>query len=338
MACKYYINNKVLNEQEIKEYISSNYIKESDIKLTTLGDIADILAYSNSKLILDGYTVEYTTPDNMKFKTYQEASNHISQLAKSVEDLDLSDISLERKLSKEDLQKIEELENQKKEKEDYFGSKKYQQDKDFELYKLNKKLEELKNKKVEFYSQEPFLDLEDKEKYGFQDFDYIRVESTYGRGNEYHKDILGENYEGYYIHGYNTSTGKPKKKILPITKEQAINIWEKDESSKYEVGDRQEILRIENDINYLQEDSRIKYEISSIEQEIKNIKTGQNTIQNFIEKNKEYEQSKEIIEEWKKVNNIQYNPEEIYSRGQEFSSVVGAYSSFDTKFIATYRR
>ena len=120
MACKYYINNKVLNEQEIKEYISSNYIKESDIKLTTLGDIADILAYSNSKLILDGYTVEYTTPDNMKFKTYQEASNHISQLAKSVEDLDLSDISLERKLSKEDLQKIEELENQKKRKRRLF--------------------------------------------------------------------------------------------------------------------------------------------------------------------------------------------------------------------------
>jgi hypothetical protein len=37
-----------------------------------------------------------------------------------------------------------------------------------------------------------------------------------------------------------------------------------------------------------------------------------NNLQGFIEKNKEYEQSKEIIEEWKKVNNIQYNPEEIY--------------------------
>jgi len=53
----------------------------------------------------------------------------------------------------------------------------------------------------------------------------------------------------------------------------------------------------------------------------------------FIEKNKEYEQSKEIIEEWKKVNNIQYNPEEIYSRGQEFISVVGAYSSFDVNLM-----
>jgi hypothetical protein len=56
-------------------------------------------------------------------------------------------------------------------------------------------------------------------------------------------------------------------------------------------------------------------------------------INDFIEKNKEYEQSKEIIEEWKKVNNIQYNPEEVYSRGQEFVSVVGAYSDFDVNLI-----
>jgi len=324
--------------KEMKQFIRS-LINQKEVEIDklpdnmTLGDIADLLAYSNSKLILPGNEVVYTTPDNQQFKTYAEASNHISQLAKNIEDVDLSDISLERKLSQEDLRKIEELESQKKEKEDYFGSKKYQQDKELELSKLNKKLEELENKKVEFYSQEPFLDLEDKEKYGFQDFDYIRVESTYGRGNKYHKDILGENYEGYYIHGYNTSTGKPKKKILPITKEQAIGIWEKDEYSKYEVGDRQEIYRIEGSIKSLQEDIKIKHEISSIGQEIRNIKSGQNTIQNFIDRNKEYEQSKEIIEEWKKVNNIQYNPEEIYSRGQEFSSVVGAYSNFDVDLM-----
>lgn len=60
----------------------------------TLGDLSDLLAYSNSKLILPGYEVEYTTPDNNKFKTYQEASNHISELAKSAEDVDLDNISL----------------------------------------------------------------------------------------------------------------------------------------------------------------------------------------------------------------------------------------------------
>jgi len=299
----------------------------------TIGDIADLLAYSNNKLILPGNEVIYTTPDNQQFKTYAEASKHISDLARSVEEIDLSTVTLKRDLSKEQLEEINKLEKEKQEKENYLKSEQYQKDKRSKLKELNKKLEELKNKKVVLYSQEPYLTVEDKDKYGFQDFDYIRVESTYGRGNEYHKDILGENYEGYYIHGYNTSTGKPKKKILPITKEQAIEIWQKDESSKYEVGDRQEIFRTEDSITYLQEDSKIKYEISFIEQQIKNIRAGQNTIQNFIEKNKEYEQAKEIIEEWKKVNNIQYNPEEVYSRGQEFTSVFGAYSEFDGKLM-----
>ena len=55
----------------------------------TLGDLSDLLVYSNSKLILPGYMVEYTTPDNAKFMTYQEASNHISELTKNVKDVDL---------------------------------------------------------------------------------------------------------------------------------------------------------------------------------------------------------------------------------------------------------
>ena len=54
----------------------------------TLGDLSDLLAYSNSKLILPGYEVEYTTPDNSKFKTYQEASNHISKLFNDIKDVD----------------------------------------------------------------------------------------------------------------------------------------------------------------------------------------------------------------------------------------------------------
>jgi len=193
MACKYYINNKVLNEQEVTEYINSNYIKESDIKYTTIEDIANILAYSNSKLILEGYEVEYTTPDNMKFKTYQEASNHISDLARSVEDVDLSYI-----------------------KETYFKEKE-------EAYlKFKKEFEE--------------------------------------------------------------NQRKAKETGLPI----AIG------SMKFSI-----------EHGFIQD------------------------IKQFIEKNKEYEQSKEIIEEWKKVNNIQYNPEEIYSRGQGFYSAFAAYSDLD---------
>jgi hypothetical protein len=151
----------------------------------TINDLADLLAYSNSKLILPGYEVEYTTPDNMKFKTYQEASNHISQLAKSVEDVDL---------------------------------------------------------------------------------DNINVKNAY-LNNEFYEVPEGDE-------GFADPFGTMEYKTV-----------------------------------------------------------NKNPIVDFIEKNKEYEQSKEIIEEWKKVNNIQYNPEEIYSRGQEFSSVVGAYSSFDVNLM-----
>ena len=53
----------------------------------------------------------------------------------------------------------------------------------------------------------------------------------------------------------------------------------------------------------------------------------------FIEKNKEYEQSKEIIEQWKKDNNIQYDPEEVYSRGQGFYSSIGAYSNLELDLL-----
>ena len=122
----------------------------------TLNDLAKLLAYTNSKIILPGNRVEYTTPDNKKFATYQEASNHISELTRSVEDLKDSDLDL-----------------------------------DFNLDPLKK----------------------------------------------------------------------------------------------------------------------------------------------FIEKNKEFEQSKEIIEEWKKENNIVYNPEEVYSRGQGFYSAIGAYSTLELDLL-----
>ena len=56
-------------------------------------------------------------------------------------------------------------------------------------------------------------------------------------------------------------------------------------------------------------------------------------IENFIEKNKEYEQSREIIEQWKKENNIQYDPEEVYSRGQGFYSSIGAYSNLELDLL-----
>ena len=179
----------------------------------TLGDIADLLAYSNSKLILPGNEVVYTTPDNQQFKTYAEASKHISNLAKSVEDVDLSNMNLDI------LKQVDQNDN---------------------------RLREPSSK---------------------DEYDSINAPIIVVRD--------GDNY----IH---------KKNI--------------------------------GNIEYV--DSYAGY-----------FKNTTVFIKEFIEKNKEYEQSKEIIEEWKKVNNIQYNPEEVYSRGQEFISVVGAYSDFDVNLM-----
>jgi hypothetical protein len=207
--------------KEIKAFVRS-LLNQKEVEIDklpdnmTLGDLSDLLAYSNSKLILPGYEVTYTTPDNVKFKTYQEASNHISTLAKNVKNVDLNNI----KIPKTYWVSWEELRINSGNPEDPY--------------------------QVE-YLNEDFMSLEDAEKFKEE------LENRTGRV-EY------------------------------------LNIQIKEKNDSFEG-------------------------------------------RSFIEKNKEYEQSKEIIEEWKKVNNIQYNPEEIYSRGQEFSSVVGAYSAFDVNLM-----
>ena len=215
--------------KEMKQFIRS-LINQKEVEIDklpdnmTLGDLSDLLAYSNSKLILPGYEVEYTTPDNNKFKTYQEASNHISELAKSVEDVDLSKI-----------------------------------------------------------------DLKDKNK--ITSIEEITVDNFAG----VFEDFIKINGKWYNQFTFDPTHDYSKDEIVPNN--QIIAQW----NSRFD------------DVN--------EYSIT---------KAG---LEGFIEKNKEYEQSKEIIEEWKKVNNIQYNPEEIYSRGQEFSSVVGAYSNFDVDLM-----
>lgn len=205
--------------KEMKQFVRS-LLNQKEVEIDklpdnmTLGDLSDLLAYSNSKLILPGYEVEYTTPDNQQFKTYQEASNHISDLAKNVEDVDLSNIGLNIR------------------------------------------------KKVEKASEIPVNKFVDE-------FD----NTTYNK-----KD------DKWYVEDTNRV----------MLDDDILTLWNSNLSDNY--------------IN----------------------KAG---VEGFIEKNREYEQSKEIIEEWKKVNNIVYNPEEIYSRGQEFSSVVGAYSNFDVNLM-----
>ena len=172
----------------------------------TLGDISNLLAYSNSKLLLPGYEVEYTTPDNEKYKTYKEASNHISLLLEFSEEVDLSNV---------------------------------------EIVNKEKNIESIPNI---FVDNLPFGDY------------------TYTKEN---------------------------------------NIW----------------YRINED--------NIKYKVDEKEVIDAYFGSDSNLISSFIKKNKEYEQSKEIIKNWKEINNIIYNPEEVYSRGQIFTSVMGAYSDFD---------
>ncbi|HOK59801.1 MAG TPA: hypothetical protein PK432_02365, partial [Candidatus Dojkabacteria bacterium] len=196
--------------KEIKSFVR-DLLKQREVEIDklpdnmTIGDLSDLLAYSNSKLILPGYEVQYTTPDNQKFSTYAEASKHISELVKSAKDIDLNKVKIQ-------------------------------------TYNRNKPLN-----------------------------DFYVIDS----GRYYIKE------DKFYFDSWNGTT-------YELTKEQFLSGWN----------------------NYLH-----------------------NSVFNFIEKNREYEQSKEIIEEWKKVNNIQYNPEEIYSRGQEFCSVVGAYSLFDVNLM-----
>lgn len=195
-----------------------NLLRQKEIEVDklpdnmTLNDIANILAYSNSKIILPGNEVIYTTPDNQTFKTYQEASNHISKLANK---------------SSATSKNTDEMPN-------YFSFNQGENGSNLLVYKEDDK----------------WLMLD------FQDDDPIE-----------------------------------------ISEQRALEIWK-----------------------------------DSVNEGVKDNSVSKN-LQSFIEKNKEFEQSKEIIEKWKKVNGIKYNPEEIYSRGQGFYSVVGAYSTFDVKLM-----
>jgi hypothetical protein len=200
--------------KEMKDYMKKLF-KQREVEINklpdnmTLGDLADVLAYSNSKLILPGNEVKYTTPDNQTFKTYKEASDHISELTK---------------LGKVDLSNI----------------------------KLN-----------------------------------LNKTKSYWVRNGENGDV----------------------EISGLTEEEARK-------------------KVENYNKNLDE-----YTAPYFYEESKSKKESSNQILNFISKNKEYEQSREIIDEWKKINNIKYDPEEVYSRGQGFYSVVGAYSNFDVELM-----
>jgi hypothetical protein len=336
--------------KEIKSFVRS-LLKQREVEIDklpdnmTLGDLSDLLAYSNSKLILPGYEVEYTTPDNNKFTNYSEASTHISKLAKNVKDVDLSSITINNELSDKDKLDIKNLRTTIADITNYITSSDYLINKEKEISRLSSEIKTIETTPQVLTTQEPTVAYEDKLKYDVGDYEYARVESTYSRPEIYdttkygyesyleHRNTLGDNYEGYYIHAYSTQAAKPYKQIIPITRQQAEDIFNKAGIDKFTVKDRQILLHLKSELKVIERDGKFQSKIDTAMNDIKNIINGSSTIKGFIEKNKEYEQAKEVIEEWKKVNNIQYNPEEVYSRGQEFTSVVGAYSTFDINLM-----
>ena len=247
--------------KEIKSFIRQ-LLNQKEIEIDklpdnmTISDLANLLAYSNSKLILPGNEVIYTTPDNEQFKTYAEASNHISELSKNIEEVDLSniDVSLSNRLK--DLGLNYDFSDLEKENSFYdinLGRKIYKERGNWVF--------DLESEK-EFYNENGY--------YPTGLIDDIEAVYLYNEYKEFEKAVKN-----------NLSTDI----VLPISLED------------------------------------LKKQSSS------------NFIKQFIERNKEYEQSKEIIEEWKKVNNIQYNPEEIYSRGQGFYHAVGAYEDLELEVV-----
>lgn len=332
--------------QQIGDYVKSLITsREVDVsKLSdnmTLNDLANLFAYSNSKLILPNYEVVYTTRDGQTFKTYAEASNHTGKLIKDIQEINLDEITVFKDLDRRTKRKLDRLIREKESLETERESAKFKKNKTKEIDKIQKKIDKIQSKPAELYDQEPTLTREDANIYGLEDFTYVRLESVYSRPTLYnkddygydsykeHRDVLGDNYKGYYIHGYNTERGKPSTKIVPITKEQAIEIFNKDKSYPTEI--KRELDNLENDKYNIESDVDIRSKIRNVEYSIKEIQDG--PLQQFIDQNLEYAKNEASIENWKKDNNIEYNPQEVYSRGEGFYSVSGAYANFDLNLL-----
>tara|TARA_R110000796_G_scaffold43634_3_gene107181 strand:- start:25831 stop:41877 length:16047 start_codon:yes stop_codon:yes gene_type:complete len=226
--------------KEMKSYMKSLFAaKEVNIDSLpdnmTLGDLSDLLAYSNSKIILPGKEVTYTTPDNKTFKTYNEASKHITSLINKAE-VDLKAIESQ-------FTPPSTLEG--------------------EIDPISKK--EIKKA---VYNAETLPE-------------FMPDENQWEPGEQ--ASVTIEFKDG-------TQTGYTIGDLLQATADEALKFYER----------------------------------------IAPFKGGLNS---FITKNNEYAVSNKAIKEWKEVNSIKYNPEEVYSRGQGFYSVVGAYSEFDVELM-----
>lgn len=300
--------------KEIKTFVK-NLLRQREVEIDklpdsmTIGDLADILAYSNSKLILPGNEVVYTTPDNQTFKTYAEASSHISELAKNAQDVDLKLDSVP--ITIKTLTNVNEIPVSSFE---YYESifpkqliKKYNK-----WYKLDIDLEDGSDDYIEVTDQFVLDKWNEKTLDPATPNDKLKQKFLSTYKGFLNAGILNDRQKEYYT-DLNTNEskffGKEDFKIDDILVARS--------ATKYYALHTEDLEPIEID-----QDKFLKMLVAS-----------KPSIESFVQKNKEYEMSKEIIEEWMRVNNIRYNPEEIYSRGQEFVSIVGAYSSFDVNLM-----
>jgi hypothetical protein len=248
----------------MRSLFSSKEIKVEDLRADiTLEDLANLLAYTNSKIVLPNTVIEYNTPDGERFATYKEASNHITKLFKESKDVDVSDMRIKTK---------EELRQELLEKR----------------RKLELEIEANRHKKQEDLKKE----LIDKKEF-----------------------IFYKLIDGKWI-----DTDNNKEVSFAVVFEEYSNFYD-------QPNDFGDFIFDKKDDEDLLEKLLLKEE-----EEIINKNKGSD-VQSFIERNKEFEQSKEIVETWKKENNIVYNPEEVYSRGQGFYSAIGAYSSLELDLL-----
>jgi hypothetical protein len=234
----------------IKSLIKSKEIKvESLPDNLTLHDLADVFAYGNSKILLPGYEVQYTTPDNSKFTSYAEASAYISSLASSA-DIDLDSVTLP----------------------DFGATKEMRPDVFHGIGLMSDDYLIRKN------GYAPSVILSD---IGVNNL-YTSVESL--------MNVFNALEDGYYL--YNVGSNSFKR----VTDSIEIDAYLSDPTAP-----------LMNDSNHI--------------------------LRSFVEKNRPFEAFKKGLEEWKKDNNVLYDPEEIYSRGNVFVSALGAYSKMDVNLL-----
>lgn len=204
---------------------------QSDLRVS---DIANLIAYSNSKFVRPGYAIEYHTPDGKSFRSYETASNHISELSKTSEiNINLDDI----KVTDDVDAKIERLEKELKVLEDSY-QKKYD-----ELQKAIEKAEiEYDTSNLEYIDQQfsvidsenikPFLDKE-----GYRNLvepESIELKHTSNKRIGLYADQLPTGYNGAFLSFYATtvveSTGERIENthvVIPISDKEASTLWAK---------------------------------------------------------------------------------------------------------------